>query len=279
MRTEREETHQKVRPLMIASSDDDKSDITRSDDEEDFTRTSVSVYEDRTSLSVYEDVEEQTQEKENGKFSVFSSVGKLFGMSANEKRAVEQVLDDLLWTEFVTSRNHDKKVDGDTASLSQPSSGPLSSSRKAKSRNRQTKRKKSESKAKQEMNRLPLQQASLNRPRLEPPERSPSELQRARSWWRRHPTTSSKFDVPSFDDDEDDDDYDDDDDFESVLSDEFPDYLPKSITVRDGQRHLESKDKSNFSGFSPTNPRYRAKLVDTESRYGYEMGSTSSSTK
>jgi hypothetical protein len=84
--------------FSVADSLDDLEESDMSDDGEDnFTQTSHTVFEDEDDASL-------RQDKENVPFNLFSSVGKLFGTSKDDKNAVERVLDDLLWTEFVTAR-------------------------------------------------------------------------------------------------------------------------------------------------------------------------------
>jgi hypothetical protein len=240
MRTEREVLHPpKARPLLVASaSDDEKSDITSSDNEENVTRTRDAALKD-------------SNEKENAPFSLFSSMGKMFSVSAEDKMAVNQALDDLLWTEFVASRNTDEET-----------SGRKKSSRSEKRISRERPR-----------HKISVLQGSCR----EPP-------QRARSWWRRHPTSDNKSEssdssASSEEEEEDDENDEDDYDDESMSSEEYQEYLPTSITVRKSQRNLEntlSADKS-FDASVSTNPRYRVRMVDTESRMGFETASATSS--
>jgi len=79
---------------------------------------------------------------------------------------------------------------------------------------------------------------------------------RTRSWWRKHPSKEE-------------------DDYSSSSSeDEFPSYLPTSITVKRHQSKKPTKFENSFSR-SVSNPHYKVKLVNTESRLGYEMDNIS----
>jgi hypothetical protein len=276
MRTERHETQPTARPLMVASSDDDKSDITLSDDDEDCTRGGVNV------LRANEPPQDKGG-KENAPFSLFSSVGKLFSMSSDDKKAVEQALDDLLWTEFVASRKPGEADDG--RKVSADTSPSLSNSKKMKSARRSKTLESSSrrigmgsSKPREKIQQQPFGPAPLARSRRSQAhphrrehlsELSPSiehnQLQRARSWWRRHPT-SPRNDGAVYEEDD-----------ESVSSEEYPAYLPTSITVRKPHRNPETKATHKAFSSSSTSSRYQVKLVDTESRYGYEMASTAGS--
>ena len=91
------------KPLKQDSSDDEKSELTTSDDE-DFTLES----------STLDEIDEDTVENESP-FNIVSSVGNFFGVDSQNQHAVEEVLDDLLWTEFVSSRQRNtnrKKSNG-----------------------------------------------------------------------------------------------------------------------------------------------------------------------
>ena len=103
MQVERKMVTQHVRPmgnLNLNSSDEEKSELTTSDSE-DFT-LDISAFED-------EDLENFDDENDSP-FDIVSSMGRFFGIevSTNDQQDVEEVLDDLLWTEFVSSRQ--KKV-------------------------------------------------------------------------------------------------------------------------------------------------------------------------
>jgi hypothetical protein len=73
-----------ARPLMVASSDDNKSDITSSDNNEYCTRGGINV------LRANKPPQDKGG-KENAPFGLFSLVEKLFSMSSDDKKTVEQV--------------------------------------------------------------------------------------------------------------------------------------------------------------------------------------------
>ena len=86
-----------------------------------------------------------------------------------------------------------------------------------------------------------------------------SPAKKDRSWWRNH--TSNE---------EDEEDEDEDEDYSSSSSeDEFKYHLPPMITVKKKVKKPTTVENSVKRSIS--NPHYRVKLVDTESRLGYEM--------
>ena len=211
--TKKEEITQQVGNKLpqIDSSDDDKSEVTTSDDE-DFTLDSDTLEEES-----YEDAG-----KNDSPFNIVSSVGNFFGVDAENQHAVEEVLDDLLWTEFVSSRqqNANEKNFRSNGSRSNPRS----------SRARKT-----------------LLHAKENTD-------APNDKDygsRGRSWWRNHPSKEEDYDTSS------------------SSEDEFKSYLPTSITIK--KRNKQPNELENDVHRSISNPHYRVKLVDTESRLGYEM--------
>ena len=228
-------------PLSVASSsDDDKSDMTTSDDDEDYTESHFTASQAPSSHPSYD--------KENTPAGFLNSVGRLLGMSNEEKTAVEQALDDLLWTEFVKARKAPAtRVRGSKSQRSKESNA-IHEYQAIVGAKRPT-----------DICHIPLgasQRVLLG----EIPRDHSIPIHRERSWWRNHPIEEEEEEY--------------DDDGESFSSDEFPSYLPTSITVRKPNRR-----KQNEGSFAPplTNPRYKVKMVDTESRCGYEMGSTTSS--
>lgn len=205
-------------PPKLDSSDDDKSELTTSDDgdftdDEDFTLDS----------GTFEDEDTGTNESP---FNIVSSVGNFFGVDTQNQHAVEEVLDDLLWTEFVSSRqgnNHKKKNNG----VNSRSNTSIERSRKI----------------------------SMHVKEYEDTHNKGQES-RARSWWRNNPSKEEDYYSSSSSED----------DFES--------YLPTSITVK--KRYKKPTEFENAFPRSVSNPHYKVKLVDTESRLGYEMTSYSS---
>jgi hypothetical protein len=200
--------------LKLDSSDDDKSELTTSDDG-DFTLDSGTFEEE---------IDEDTVTNESP-FNIVSSVGNFFGVDTQNQHAVEEVLDDLLWTEFVSSRQGNSKK--------KKNSGVHSRSNTSIERGRKM---------------------SLH---VKEYEKSHNKGQgsRARSWWRNHPSKEE-------------------DDYSSSSSeDEFKSYLPTSITVK--KRYKKPTEFENAFPRSVSNSHYKVKLVDTESRLGYEMDNTS----
>ncbi|VEU33954.1 unnamed protein product [Pseudo-nitzschia multistriata] len=212
MKVERDPKVQPVAPVDKAkkadSSDDEKSELTSSDDEDEFTLDS-NTFEDG----------DRGEDDDEPAFNIVSSVGNFFGVSTRDQQTVEEVLDDLLWTEFVSSRQKNEK----SKSMNGGHSPPIMS--------RKGRKKKSN---KQEHGT------------------SQNHGSRNQSWWRNRHSEE-------------------DDDYSSSSSEvEVPSYLPTSITVK--QRYKKPKSfESTVSRSTTSNPRYKVKLVDTESRMGYEM--------
>ena len=207
-----------TKPLKLDSSDDDKSELTTSDDgdftnDEDFTLDSGTFDEE---------IDEDTGTNESP-FNIVSSVGNFFGVDTQNQHAVEEVLDDLLWTEFVSSRqgNTYKKKNNCVNSRSNTS---LEKSSKI----------------------------SLHVKEYEDSHNKGQES-RDRSWWRNNPSKEEDY-------------------YSSSSSeDDFECYLPTSITVK--KRCKKPTEFENAFPRSVSNPHYKVKLVDTESRLGYEMTS------
>jgi hypothetical protein len=224
IKTERDEATQidENNPL-----NDDKSELTTSDDE-DFTLDSCAFEDDG-------DENIDMNESFESPFNIVSSVGNFFGVNEKNQQAVEEVLDDLLWTEFVSSRQ--KKSTNTTSRVSKQSRSTHSL----------------------KGHKILLQIKDCDTSRKKKKLDSGDQISRTRSWWRNH---------PSKDEDED---YDDDDDDESSSSSEqeLSSYLPSSITIK--QQYKKKPTKSN----SVSNPNYKVKLVHTESRQGYEMDNNS----
>jgi hypothetical protein len=223
METERDEATQ---PVETNHLNDDKSELTTSDDE-DFTLDSCAFDEDG----------DKNIDIDESPFNIVSSVGNFFGVNEKNQQAVEEVLDDLLWTEFVWSR---QKKSSNTTSLVSKQSRSTHSLKGHK---------------------ILLQIKDCDTSRKKKKLDSGDQISRTRSWWRNH---------PSKDEDEDYDDDDDDDDESSSSSEqELSSYLPSSITIK--QQYKKKPTKSN----SVSNPNYKVKLVHTESRQGYEMDNNS----
>lgn len=295
----------------------DKSETTSEEHDEDEDDFSPSTSEDDSGRS-------QDQENSSPPFNFFSSVSRLFTVSADDKKKVDQALDDLLWTEFIEARKAGLTPGSDIGNgMINPSQLRKGSKKKKqqqqhrskKHRHRNTKREndndstqqvtrytgsrqdvstatrstgtRNSSQRQHDMYQKPSenQQVTANsgshhaRRHMSPRSQSEAHLSnRARSWWRRHPTSLGNTHVPDISSR--------DQDLESELSDEIPKYLPTSITVR-GRETTRSAGTGTRPGsrnrqLPPTTHRagrYRVRMVDTASRQGYEMSSMTSSTK
>lgn len=211
MKAGRDEAAQLVgtKSLKLASSDDDRSELTTSDDEE-FTLDSCAFKEDKNE-NIDIDINESP-------FNIVSSVGNFFGVNVVDQQAVEEVLDDLLWTEFVTSRQKES-----LNTTSQLSTRQSQSTHSMESRN------------------LGDDQDS-----------------RTRSWWRNRYSKEE------------------DDESSTSSEQEFSSYLPTSIIVK--KQYIKKPTKFEHI-CSNSNSNYKVKLVETESRQGYEMDSNSRRSK
>jgi hypothetical protein len=153
------------------------------------------------------------------------SVGKLLRANNDDQQAVEEVLDDLLWTEFVSSRQEKKNSDRRLPNTTIKTNVPL-----------RIQPKKSQ--------KISLQIKQYNIPVKIPDRNDEAEEQakRFRSWWRNRPFDKSVY---SFDDE--DHDYGDDAD---ASSDEFPSYLPTGIAVKERNRKAVIDKQLTGSSFS-----------------------------
>ncbi len=220
------------KPLKRNLGHDSKSEGTSSD-EEDLTLDSES---DSGGSDTF-DRDDEDDESNESPFNIVSSVGNFLGVKSEEQQAVEEVLDDLLWTEFVSQRqkNAEKKKRNSANSRSKHHSG------KGKTRSERNRRSSVETKKYKE-----------------------PHAKKERSWWRKHPLKDEDEEVystSSSDDDE--------CSTSSSSTDEFKSYLPTSITVKKRSKK-PAKLEDSFPR-SVSNPHYKVKLVDTESRLGYEM--------
>lgn len=222
-----------------------------------------------------------TEHKETSPFNLFATMSKMFNASTEEKEAAEQALDDLLWTEFVEVRKNREEV----RSSSRPESARRSSKSNRGASGRQPLVEPSPVKITVHQKPAPVL------PRQSEPSRP---APRVRSWWRRQSViveesessssssySSSYSSRSSWDDEEDieEDDYEED---ESTDSEDNLRYLPNSITVRQprGRPVSSARRERSFNGGSSLyNSRYKVQMVDTESRFGFEMGSVTSSRK
>jgi hypothetical protein len=235
MRIERiESSHPLATAPIRVATDDEKSELTTSDDEDATFDCGGFVVDGHSEDSL----------KDASSFNLMASVGNFFGVNPNNGVPVEEVLDDLLWTEFVASRQ------GNMDSRRQPS---RASSKKSHSRTLQSKK---------------GQTVSLRLKQCEVPPRDECDCEttrsdRSRSWWRKQ-TPSASVDKSEtklpHDDGE--------DGSASTSSEELQSYLPESISAN--RRPRDPRLDRSTSEFS-SNPRYKVNLIDTDSRQGFEM--------
>lgn len=262
-----------------SSSDDNSEASSSSDDEEESEEESQTVEENLS------------KDKKDGSFNLFSSVGKFFSISPDEKKGVERALDDLLWTEFVITRHTctstkeepSFREDGfprETASNQpDPNPNPSSATRLAvstplpNSEKSQKHRQHIESFSRHDSGNVlrTLQTTNLT-PQTTDFERrgrqqerelpSPIQLQerspcrRGRSWWRRRPTQVL------------------------IKNDALHEYGDSSCTdVENFPANVKFNDKKyrniKRSQSVPQANMYQMNMVDTASRCGYEMTTTS----
>lgn len=220
--------------LLRVARDDEKSVITTTDDDEDFTNDG----------SGFED-DEFSEESVKGapSFDLMNSVGNVFGLNPQHREAVEAVLDDLLWTEFVSSR-HEEKDYGN--------------------HNRKTSKKRSQERTAESNHghQIPLQVNSSEIPPRQACDHEVNKLNRNPSFWRRQlPSTNlGKLTISPVRHDHECNG----EESESVWSDEVPSYLPTSMTMKQAKHQ-------NRSDATP----YKVNLIDTESRLGFEMDNVS----
>jgi hypothetical protein len=267
-----------------ASDGDNSETSSSSDDEEDSEEESPIVEEP--------DEENLSQDKKDGSFNLFSSVGKFFSVSPDEKRGVERALDDLLWTEFVITRHTctstkeepSFREDGLPRETSSKQPGPnpnpslatcLTVSTTVSNSDKLQKHRHIESSSDLDsgnvlrtvqMTNLAPQTTDFGRRgqqqewELTIPgqlqERSP--CRRARSWWRRRPTQVL------------------------IKNDALNEYGQSPSTDVENHGYLPSNTKLNDKkdcnikrGQSVPQARYQMKMVDTASRCGYEMTTAS----
>lgn len=264
MRKERAQSQQLYRPLSVVSSDDDESDTTSSNDDEydsdlstnsedesSYTTSSdsdddyTSVFDD-CNLTIFGDA------KENIPFNLFASVGELFKITEEDKEAVESALDDLLWTEFVSSRK---------SRTSSQSKKRGEGADRVNSRKNQKRTENFQAQFEEDFSSYAYDNSTEQKKELKShKQKEPTQAQRPRSWWRPHPKSPVR-DKTIFEEDK-----------ESLSSEKFADYLPVSITVRT-TTPPRVKAQQNHLFFSSNNQRCRVNMIDSESCLDYVMGS------
>jgi hypothetical protein len=231
-----------ISPIRVAS-DNGKSMTTTSydhdDNDEDFTNDGAGFDDEEFSEESFACAPP---------FNRKNSVGNIFGVNPKHRQAVEAVLDDLLWTEFVSSR-YEKKYYGNHKGKT---STERSQRQIAESNNRQ---------------KVTMQVKDSKVPPRKAHDHEVNDLNRNASFWRRkHPSTNTaKLAISPVRDDHECNM----DKSASASSEEVPSYLPSSITLKHAKRQCsEAKCSSSES-------HYRVNLIDTESRLGFEMDTVS----
>eukprot|EP00533_Pseudo-nitzschia_delicatissima_P009852 CAMPEP_0116113284 /NCGR_PEP_ID=MMETSP0327-20121206/19421_1 /TAXON_ID=44447 /ORGANISM="Pseudo-nitzschia delicatissima, Strain B596" /LENGTH=604 /DNA_ID=CAMNT_0003606621 /DNA_START=1391 /DNA_END=3205 /DNA_ORIENTATION=+ len=203
---------------------DEEDEELESSDDEDYTLDSGTLFD--------EEEDDDHSGTNDSPLNIVSSVGEFFGVDKNGQHAVEEVLDDLLWTEFVSSRQQNtKKKKGNSAR--KRSSTPSQKNRKSS---------------------VQVKEDKLTE------NKKPNE-RKDRPWWRNNRSKEEESEEES---EEEEDEY-----STSSSEDEFKNYLPTSITVK--RRYKKPPKIEDAFTRSFTTPHSKMKLVDTESRLGYEM--------
>ena len=208
---------------------DEEDEELESSVDEDYTLDSGTLFD--------EEDDDDDSGTNDSPLNIVSSVGEFFGVDKNGQHAVEEVLDDLLWTEFVSSRQQNtnkKKGNGARKRSSTPSQ-----------KNRKSSVQVNESSV----------QAKENKVR----EKKKANARKDRPWWR-----SNRWKEEESEEESEEDEY-----STSSSEDEFKNYLPTSITVK--RRYKKPPKIEDAFTRSFTTPHSKMKLVDTESRLGYEM--------
>lgn len=238
MKKERDELSQPVtntRHQVVR--DDEKSEFSISDDE-DFTYDDSEFEEDdRTVVEI--------EGKDASSVDFMGSVGNFLGVNSRNRDPVEAVLDDLLWTEFVSSRKENR--DSGTQqpktikNIDQPGTPEANEGRK-----------------------ITLEIKHCEMPPKKEYDLKAKQSNRSRSWWRTQDSSlclgQSQINEVHHDDEE-----------FSDMSSEFPTFFPTRITVYDRDR-ISALTVNTSLSFS--NSRYKLDLVDTESCHGFEMDDT-----
>eukprot|EP00934_Nitzschia_sp_Nitz4_P000739 Nitzschia sp. Nitz4//scaffold53_size117307//40329//41918//NITZ4_003765-RA/size117307-processed-gene-0.9-mRNA-1//1//CDS//3329554190//739//frame0 len=217
--------------------------------------------------------------KENGPFHLLSSMGNMFRATNDDKKAVERALDDLLWTEFVAARKDREEI-----IAARGSGGSLG---------------KGKGKVTDKTKLIAPPRKPVMEPKLPNPptvkihtvtENSRPSPPKTRSWWPRSMTEgqdengsfSSSF---SWEDEVDEESSSSDSSSSSSGSSCSSDsgdlgYLPKNIVVLKEPNGAALASRRSSPNKKPPQPsvqplktgQYRVKMVDTESRLGFEMG-------
>lgn len=252
---EREALKNELRTVLEAKKDDSAQPVTpkspaattlrnNDDDANNKSEDSTSDGDFTIDSSPFgDDAEGYEADQSNGGISPFNivwSVGNFFGVNSNNQEAVEEVLDDLVWTEFVFSR---KGREAYAASLA-----PTFDSDHGRS---QTIR--------------PLHGQITLQVKKYTKSNGAGGASRGRSWWRTQPPNINTSPKPKADGGSDDDE----ESSSGYSSKDLQTYLPSNITVKNPPKEftIVVEDAPSSAGSA----HYHANLVDTESHFGFEM--------
>jgi hypothetical protein len=214
----------------------DENSESTSSDEDEFTQDSSAFGED-------DDRVEETV-NESSPFNIMS----FFGVDFQNQHMVGEVLDDLLWGDFVSSGQ-----------------GSSRRTRYTNAKARTSKQGRTNSVGKSRKIALKVKDYSCPPKRLEPIQESTGAAQPSKSRWRTQLSATDEWENEEDDEDE-----------SSSSSEEFPSYLPTSITVKKkGSKRSDLERKLSPTSFprdiSSHYKQHQPQLVETESRLGFEM--------
>lgn len=290
MKMDREERRQQDLPSPSdgsSSNDDDSSEISSCSDDEEGSEEEDPIVGAQAEANLSKD-------EKDSSFNLFSSVGKFFSISPDEKKGVERALDDLLWTEFVITRHTNTptkeepsfREDGFPRGTSSNQTNPypnfssttrLAVSPTVPNPEKSQKHRHIESSSRHDSwNMLGTVQMTNLAPDTTDFERrgrhqesefpSPIQLQeqspcrRGRSWWRRRPSqVLIKNDALG--------------EYGHSPCTDFENhgYLPPNIELNNDKKYRNIERSQSV----PQANMYQMKMVDTSSRCGYEMTTAS----
>jgi hypothetical protein len=238
------------RPSMESSMNDfardEQNSGSSSTDDDEFTQDSSAFGED-------DSCDADMANSESSPFNILS----FFGVDDQNQRVVGEVLDDLLWGDFVLSGkdNGPKRQRVRTKSIPPNQSHPISH---ANSRN------------------VTLKVKDYIEPSRRNDPTQAGKGQTSRSWWRNKSSSRPEFCKAKVNDE----DEEEREEESSSSSTEFPSYLPSSITVN---KKAKQPSTASFprapSSCSKVSTQDQPQLVQTESHVGFEMGTLPRRTK
>lgn len=221
-------------------------------EEDDFTQ-------DSSAFGGEEEENDTYPVDESSPFSIMS----FLGVGSQDQQVIGEVFDDLFWGDFRAS-NH-----------------PYSrKNRYSRGKPRQARSSLSDSQGKRRMLALTAKNYNSESRRISESAKGIGE-QPSKSWWRTQPSSqsSSEYDVDVIEEEE---------ESNSSNSDEYPSYLPSSITVKKKLPEPAMERKASPTSFprkTSSSSRYKIsmqqqpQLVETESRLGFELGTIPRRTK